>query len=119
MNKGDQIELFVQDDEHLRSVLTKQIKSLHIDIQMGKLDREILVKIYHSIVCLCEKLIDFNFCNMSTIRTRYIHFYCHHPIFTSYTYSTLVKLRMNVFSLFDCIHVLEAPFEQELPLSHW
>lgn len=31
---------------------------------------------------------------------------------TSDIYSTLVKLKIKVFSLYDCIYVLDAPFER-------
>ncbi|CAF3164706.1 unnamed protein product [Rotaria sp. Silwood2] len=99
---------YLTDDLILRDLLTKQITHLNIDIKKpAELCSETVSKIFALILSLCKKLIVLNFCDMFLTRQ------CTSPVFyllsNHYIPSTLIKLKINVVSLVDCLYLLDGP----------
>jgi len=97
-----------KDNLILRDLLTNQITHLNIDIKDTientlTIDREIFPKT----LSLCKNLIVLNFCDIFPT-----HQYTS-PLFyllsNNYIPSTLVKLKINVVSLVDCLYLLDGP----------
>jgi hypothetical protein len=89
--------------------LVEQITCLNIDIKKP-VERcsKTVAKIFALILSLCKKLIVLNFCDIFPT-----HQY-ESPLFylllsNDYIPSTLVKLKINVVSLADCLYLLDGP----------
>ncbi len=96
---------FIEDNLILCDLLAKQITHLKIDIKT-KTPRwsETVSKIFDLILSLCKKLTVLNFCDMFRKRK------CWTPISyrpSGYISSTLIKLKINVASLFDFLFLLD------------
>lgn len=100
----------IVDDLILRNLLSKQITHLSIDITKTAEKCSIdAAKIFSSILSLCKRLIVFNFCDIFPTRKCWaILFHLPTP---SYMSSTLVKLKINVTSFFDCLYLLDGHFD--------
>jgi hypothetical protein len=88
--------------------LTKQITHLNIDIKKTDVVcSKTIADIFALILSLCKKLIVCNFGDMSPTRR------CTSPLFyllsNNYIPSTLIKLKVNVTSLVDCLYLLDGP----------
>jgi hypothetical protein len=99
----------IKDNLILCDLLTNQITHLNIDIKNTtecsvKMGTEIFVKI----LSLCQNLIVLNFCDM----------FCTQNFILSLSYfswdhcipSTVIKLRINLSTVVDCLHLLDGPF---------
>ena len=99
----------IKDNLILRDLLTNQITHLNIDIKNTTENRfEIGPEIFQKIVSLCKNLIVLNFCDMFPERNFMVSltdFSWNHSI-----PSTLIKLRINLSTLADCVHLLDGPF---------
>ncbi|CAF4244667.1 unnamed protein product, partial [Rotaria sordida] len=100
---------YLTGDLILRDLLTKQITHLNIDIiKPVELCSEIVSNMFGLILSLCKKLIALNFCDIFPIRE------CQSLIFNVISKisvpSTLMKLKINVVSLIDCLYILDGPF---------
>ncbi|CAF3938309.1 unnamed protein product [Rotaria sordida] len=89
-----------------RDLLAKQITHLNIDIKNPpELCLKTISKIFVLILCLCKKLIVLNFSDMFLKRQ------CKTPVSyllsNNYIPSTLIKLKINVVSLVDCLYLLD------------
>ncbi|CAF4536716.1 unnamed protein product [Rotaria sp. Silwood2] len=97
---------YLRDDVILRDLLTKQITHLNIDIKkiIGQSTKTVS-KIFASILSLCKNLTVLNFCHMFPTRK------CLLPISylpsTKYMSSTLIKLKITVSCLLDCLYLLD------------
>ena len=100
----------IVDDLILRNLLSKQITHLSIDItKTAENDPIVAAKIFSSILSLCKRLIVLNFCDIFPTRKCWpILFHLPTP---SYMSSTLVKLKINVASFFDCLYLLDGHFD--------
>jgi hypothetical protein len=88
--------------------LTKQVTHLDIDMKVPiELCSEKVAKIFQLILSLCKKLISLDFCDMYPTRK------CESPLFyllrENYTPSTLIKLKISVKFLTDCLYLLDGP----------
>ncbi|CAF1406868.1 unnamed protein product, partial [Rotaria sp. Silwood1] len=100
---------YLTDDLILRDLLTKQITHLNIDIiKPVELCSEIVSNMFALILSLCKKLIALNFCDM--FPTRQFQSLIFHVILEIFISSTLMKLKINVVSLIDCLYILDGPF---------
>ncbi|CAF3336829.1 unnamed protein product [Rotaria socialis] len=98
------------DDLILRDLLTKQITHLNIDIKKPTQHCSITVsKSFELILCLCKKLIVLNFCDMFPTRTYETPMF--YLLSTTHMSSTLIKLKINVASLVDCLCLLDGRLE--------
>jgi hypothetical protein len=94
-------------DSILRDLLTKQITHLHIDIKSTTMRcSKTISKIFALVSSLCEKLIDLSFSYFFNERPAYSIFAAY-PLSTSCINSTLIKLKINVPTLTDCILLLD------------
>ncbi|CAF3052962.1 unnamed protein product [Rotaria sp. Silwood2] len=99
---------YLRDDLILRDLLTKQITHLNIDIKTTeKICSKTSSKIFALILSLCKKLIVLNFCDM--FPTQKYWGTCFYLLWKSYRPSTLVKLKINVATLTDCLYLLDGP----------
>ncbi|CAF1370589.1 unnamed protein product [Rotaria sordida] len=93
----------------LRDLLTNQITHLNIDIKNTTENRfKIGPEIFPKILSLCKNLTVLNFCDMFSERNFVVSltdFSWNHCI-----PSTLIKLRIQLSTLADCLHLLDGPF---------
>ncbi|CAF3401149.1 unnamed protein product [Rotaria sp. Silwood2] len=97
---------YLRDDLILRDLLTEQITHLNVVIKTTTEERsEIAPSIFAFILSLCKKLIAVNIHHMFPIRPALF------PLFgllrKSSMPSTLIKLKINVATLFDCLYLLD------------
>jgi hypothetical protein len=96
----------IKDDIFLRYLLTKQITHLNIDIRTIKEESPITVaQIFGLILSLCKKLTVLNFCDMFPTR-KCLTDLLQLPL-KRFMSSTLIKLKINVTTLFDCLCLLD------------
>jgi len=93
-----------------RELLTKQITHLYIDIiKPEDYWSKTILNIYELIISLCKKLTVLNFCDMFITRK------CLTAVFflssTSNICSTLIKLKIKVENLMDCLSLLDGRLE--------
>ncbi|CAF0898444.1 unnamed protein product [Rotaria sordida] len=99
---------YLRDDLILRHLLTKQITHLNIDIKKTKNScSKTSSKIFALILSLCKKLIVLNFGDMF-LKRKYFGT-CFYLLWKRYIPSTLVKLKINVATLTDCLYLLDGP----------
>ncbi|CAF2699707.1 unnamed protein product [Rotaria sp. Silwood2] len=100
---------YLTDNLILRDLLTNQITHLNIDIKNTTENRfKIGPEIFPKILSLCKNLIVLNFCDMFPERNFVVSltdFSWNHCI-----PSTLIKLRINLSTLADCLHLLDGLF---------
>jgi hypothetical protein len=107
-----EIELYsvlIKDNFIPHDLLINQITHLNIDIKerkdyCSKIDSEIFMKI----LSLCKNLIVFNFSNM--FRTRNYKLSLTYLSWEHCIPSNLMKLKINLSTLIDCLHLLDGPF---------
>ncbi|CAF4044574.1 unnamed protein product [Rotaria sordida] len=98
---------YLTDNLILRD-LTKQITHLNIDIKETiKHDSKIGSKIFTLILSLCKKLIVLNFCHMFPTRNYSPSLF--YLLWENCISSTLIKLKINVSTLVDCLYLLDGP----------
>jgi hypothetical protein len=99
----------IKDNLILRDLLTNQITHLNIDIKNTTENRfKVDPEIFPKILSLCKNLTVLNFCDMFPERNFMVsltNFSWNHCI-----PSTLIKLRINLSTLADCLHLLDEPF---------
>jgi hypothetical protein len=88
--------------------LTKQVTHLDIDMKVPiEFRSEKVTKIFQLILSLCKKLISLNFCDMYP--TRQFESPLYYLLRENYTPSTLIKLKISVTLLTDCLYLLDGP----------
>ncbi|CAF3388858.1 unnamed protein product [Rotaria sp. Silwood2] len=96
---------YLRGDLILRDLLTKQIMHLNIDIKRTTKRFSMTVsKIFELIVSLCKNLTVLNFCDMFHTRTYETSVFYRS---SNYMSSTLIKLKIHVLSLDDCLYLLD------------
>ncbi|CAF1182272.1 unnamed protein product [Rotaria sordida] len=97
---------YLTDDLILHDLLTKQITHLNIDMKISReLASKTVSKIFQLILSLCKKLISLNFCDMYP--TRKCISPLHYLLREGYTPSSLIKLKIGVSVLTDCLYLLD------------
>lgn len=97
----------IPDDIILRDLLTKQITHLNIDMTVTEeIHQRTATEIFALILLICEGLVDLNFCDVFPTRTCSIML-CGLPQ-ESYMSSTLIKLKINLVTFYDCLYLLNA-----------
>ncbi|CAF4135515.1 unnamed protein product [Rotaria sordida] len=100
---------YLTSDLILRDLLAKQITHLNIDMKKPEeLCSEIVSNMFALILSLCKKLIALDFCDMFPIRQCQSLIF--HVISKISISSTLIKLKINVVGLLDCLYILDGPF---------
>ncbi len=92
----------------LFNLLTEQITDLTIDIHVKSIlppFSETLSNIFASILSLCKRLMNLNFCQLSKYRSLSISI--HNLSSTSCMSSTLSTLNINVETFDDCLYLLD------------
>jgi len=88
--------------------LSRQITHLNIDIKKGGgVCSKTVSKIFALILSLCKNLLVLNFCDMFPTRQYMSPLF--HLLSINYIPSTLVKLKISVVSLVDCLYLLDGP----------
>ncbi len=99
----------IKDNLILRDLLTNQITHLNIDIKKTtECSFKIGPEIFAKILSLCKNLIVLNFCDMFLAQNFILSL-----TYVSWNHcipSTLIKLRINLSTLADCLHLLDEPF---------
>jgi hypothetical protein len=100
--------LFSKDSHYsiLHHLLSEQIQHVNIDISYDPRLRssKVATKIFRLILSGCKRLISLNFCQLFFDRKTPIYI-CNFPS-TSYTSSTLTKLKINFSTFHDCLYLL-------------
>jgi hypothetical protein len=99
----------IKDNLILRDLLINQITHLNIDIkETEEYSSESGSEIFAKILSLCKNLIVLNFCDMFLAQNFILSL-----TYVSWNHcipSTLIKLRINLSTLVDCLHLLDGPF---------
>jgi hypothetical protein len=105
----NELSLFSKDSRYsiLHYLLSEQIQHVNIDISYDRKlkSSKVVSKIFRLILSGCKRLISLNFCQLFFDRKTPI---CISNLpSTSYTSSTLTKLKVNFFTFHDCLYLLD------------
>jgi hypothetical protein len=100
--------LLIKDNLILRNLLTDQITHLNIDIkEIRESHSKIGSEIFAIILSLCKNLVVLNFCHVFSARNYWPRVsYLERGRCIS---STLIKLKLNVSNLIDCLYLFDEP----------